>query len=112
MVEDYGIVVWVVGLKFWSLKVCSIQHTPYTRVRRLPWLRYLDHCCCSLLRPRSTSRFGNVERIPAAGTGPSESVTTHGSSSTPTHIITQSLPAYNVSDVSISSSSAAAPEEC
>ena len=57
MVEDYGIVVWVVGLKVWSLEVYSVQHTPYTRVMRLPWLRCLDYCCCSLLRPRSTSRF-------------------------------------------------------
>jgi len=53
-----------------------------------------------------------IERTPAAGTGPSEVVTTHGSSSTPTHIIAQSLPAYDASDVSVSSSSAATPGEC
>lgn len=53
-----------------------------------------------------------LKKTPAAGTGPSEAVTTHCSSSTPTHIIAQSLPAYNASDVSVSSSSAATPGEC
>ncbi|KAI9879313.1 MAG: hypothetical protein M1830_008964 [Pleopsidium flavum] len=53
-----------------------------------------------------------IERTPAAGTGPSEVVPTHGSSSTPTYIIAQSLPAYDALDVSVFSSSAATPEEC
>lgn len=52
-----------------------------------------------------------IEKTPAAGTGPSEVVTTYGSSSTPTHIITQSLPAFDASDGSFSSSYAATPGE-
>ncbi len=60
----------------------------------------------------SAAQSRAIERTPAAGTGPSEAVTTHGSSSTPTHIITQSLPAYDSSDVPVSSSSAATPKEC
>ena len=60
----------------------------------------------------SAAQSRAIERTPAAGTGPSEAVTTHGSSNTPTHIIAQSLPAYDASDVSVSSSSAATLEEC
>ena len=60
----------------------------------------------------SAAQSRAVERTPAAGTGPSDAITTHGSSSTPTHIIAQSLPAYDASDVSVSSSSAATLEEC
>lgn len=50
-----------------------------------------------------------IEKTPAAGTGPTEMITTHGSSSTPTHVITQSPPASDASDGSVSSSSAATP---
>ena len=53
-----------------------------------------------------------IEITPAAGTGSSEAVTTHGLSSTPTHIIAQSLPAYDASDESVSNSSAVTPGEC
>lgn len=60
----------------------------------------------------SAAQSHAIERTSAAGTGPFEVVTTHGSSSTPTHIIAQSLPASDASDVSISSSSAVTPEEC
>ncbi|KAL8856749.1 MAG: hypothetical protein Q9178_006707 [Gyalolechia marmorata] len=52
-----------------------------------------------------------IEKGPAAGTDPSEVVIPHGSSSTPTHIITQSLPAFDASDGSVSCSSAATPGE-
>lgn len=59
----------------------------------------------------SAAQSRAIEGTPAAGTGPSEEVTTQGPSSTPTHIIAQS-PAYDASDVSVSSSSAATPDEC
>ncbi|KAL8965140.1 MAG: hypothetical protein Q9183_004008 [Haloplaca sp. 2 TL-2023] len=51
------------------------------------------------------------EKRPAAGTDPHEVVIPHDSSSTPTHNITQSLPAFDTSDGSVSSSSAATPGE-
>lgn len=69
-------------------------------------LDHLEALAASVAQSRA------IERTPAAGTGPSEAVTTHGSSSTPTHIIAQSLPAYDALDVSVSSSSAATPGEC
>ncbi|WEW58858.1 hypothetical protein PRK78_004326 [Emydomyces testavorans] len=47
----------------------------------------------------------------AASAGPSEAVTAHGPSSTPTQIIAKSLPAYDASDISVSSSSVATPRE-
>lgn len=53
-----------------------------------------------------------IETIPAAGTGPSRLVTTQGSSSTPTHLVAQSLSAYDSSDVSVSSSTAMTLREC
>ena len=60
----------------------------------------------------SAAQSRAIERTPATGTGPSEAVTAHGSSSTPTHMIAKSLSAYDASDVSVSSSSAATPGEC
>lgn len=60
----------------------------------------------------SAAQSHAIERTPAAGTGPFEAVTTHISSSTPTHTIAQSLPAYDASDTSISNSFVATPGEC
>ena len=60
----------------------------------------------------SAAQSHAIERTPAVSTGSSEVVTTHGSCSTPIHIIAQSLPAYDASDVSVSNSSVATPEEC
>ncbi len=60
----------------------------------------------------SAAQSRAIERTPAAGTGPSEAVTTHGSSSTQTDVVAQSLSAYDASDLSISSSSAATPGDC
>ena len=68
-------------------------------------LDHLEALAASAVQSRA------IEKTPAAGTGPSEAVTTHGSSSTPTHIIAQSLPAYDASDISVSSSSVATPGE-
>ena len=60
----------------------------------------------------STAQSHAIEKTPATGTGPSKAVTTHVSSSTPTHTIAQSIPACDASDISVSSSSVATSGEC
>ena len=60
----------------------------------------------------SAAQSNAIEKTPAAGIEPSEAVTAHDSSSTPTHIMAQSLPGYDASDVSVSSSSAVTTGEC
>src|SRR6266566_1075043 len=60
----------------------------------------------------SAAQSRAIGSTPAAGTGPPEAVTAHGSSSTPIHIIAKTLPAHHVSGVSAPSSSAATPGGC
>ena len=59
----------------------------------------------------STAQSHATEKTPAAGTGPSEAVTTHLSPSPPTHVIAQNIPAYDASEISVSRSSVATPED-
>ncbi|EER24922.1 hypothetical protein CPC735_015200 [Coccidioides posadasii C735 delta SOWgp] len=51
----------------------------------------------------SAAQSDAIERTSTAGTGQSEAVTTHGSSSTPTHILPKTPPSYDASDISVSS---------
>ena len=60
----------------------------------------------------SAAQSHTTEKVPPAGTGPSEAVTTHLSSSTPTHSLAQSTPACNALNISVPSSSVATPGEC
>ena len=70
----------------------------------------LDHL--EALAASAAQSHATEKRTPAAGTGPSEAVTTHVSSSTPTLTIAQSFPAYDASDTSVLSSFVATPGEC
>lgn len=65
----------------------------------------LEALAASAVQSRAT------ENTPAAGIDPSEVVTTHGSSSTQTHIIPQSFPVFDALEGSVSSPSAATPGE-
>ena len=60
----------------------------------------------------SAAQSHAIEKTPATGTGPFEAVTTHLSSSTPTHTIAKGISACDASDMSVSSSSVATPGDC
>ncbi|KAI4153706.1 MAG: hypothetical protein L6R39_001512 [Caloplaca ligustica] len=83
----------------------NIQAQKKYREKLRERLDRLEALAASAVQSRAT------EKPPAAGAGPSEFLATHGSSTTPNHIITQSPPAFDTSDGSVSGSSAATPGE-